>query len=96
MTIGWSRQNQSYPLFNRCFLHARRQLQGGFVSNDIIFPARNSSFGTNTRPSAYCGQMDANAFQLTHALNNNHNDISSDVPMFGVADYNPSITDTNR
>ena len=37
------------------------------------------------------------SFKL-HSLdsNNDFNDLSSDVSMYGVADYNPSINDTSR
>ena len=40
--------------------------------------------------------MNTNTFKLYPDMNNDFNDVTSDVSMFGVADYNPSINDTNR
>ena len=39
--------------------------------------------------------MNAHTFKL-YPLDNDFNDLSSDVTMFGVADYNPSVNDTSR
>ena len=39
--------------------------------------------------------MTVNAFKL-YPLDSDVNDLSSEVSMFGVADYNPSINDTSR